>query len=264
MICLESLGVFSDAPGSQMVPPEFAELMPDPEARGNFIAIVGNDDSLDLVAAFVKAFRKDGRVPPLGASLPQLAVSDHWGFWECGYPAIMLTDTAMLRNPHYHAPTDLPEHLNMPRWVPSPMRPKPRCGISSTISADNQVGAIRAIPMRHHRRAGRGRRYLFNRHVSLSSRTHEESAYHRDHGAGRIYLADCSWKRVTKSTGSSAGRARSIRSRIDHLYKRSACEGHAAISPLRRSGGFAQNLTRLIDRRRRRRFITSGRRAMCG
>ena len=112
MVCLESLGVFSDAPGSQLIPREFAELIPDPAARGDFVAIVGNDDSLHLVGAFVEAFRSDGRIPPLGASLPALAVSDHWSFWECGYPAVMLTDTAMLRNPHYHAPTDTPEHLN--------------------------------------------------------------------------------------------------------------------------------------------------------
>jgi Zn-dependent M28 family amino/carboxypeptidase len=112
MICLESLGVFSREPGSQFVPPEFAALRPDPAARGDFVAVVGNDDSLHLVAAFSEAFRKDGRVPSLGASLPQLAVSDHWSFWECDYPAVMLTDTAMLRNPHYHASTDTPEHLD--------------------------------------------------------------------------------------------------------------------------------------------------------
>jgi Zn-dependent M28 family amino/carboxypeptidase len=112
MVCLESLGVFSDEPNTQFVPPEFADLISDPETRGNFVALVGNDDSLHMIAAFADAFRRDGRIPPLGASLPQMAVSDHWSFWECGYPAVMLTDTAMLRNPHYHEPTDTPEHLN--------------------------------------------------------------------------------------------------------------------------------------------------------
>jgi Zn-dependent M28 family amino/carboxypeptidase len=112
MVCLESLGVFLHEPRSQFVPPEFSSLLPDRAARGDFVAIIGNDDSLHMVAAFQEAFRTDGRVPTLGASLPQLAVSDHWSFWQCAYPAVMLTDTAMMRNPHYHLPTDTPEHLD--------------------------------------------------------------------------------------------------------------------------------------------------------
>lgn len=41
-------------------------------------------------------------------------MSDNWSFWECGYPALMITDTSFLRNPHYHAPTDLPHTLHFP------------------------------------------------------------------------------------------------------------------------------------------------------
>ena len=40
--------------------------------------------------------------------------SDHWSFWKEGYPAIMVTDTAFYRNPHYHQATDTYEKLNYP------------------------------------------------------------------------------------------------------------------------------------------------------
>ena len=40
--------------------------------------------------------------------------SDHWSFWQAGYPAVMITDTALFRYPHYHAPTDTPEQLDYP------------------------------------------------------------------------------------------------------------------------------------------------------
>ena len=38
--------------------------------------------------------------------------SDHWAFWEMGFPAMMLTDTANFRNPHYHRPSDTHERLD--------------------------------------------------------------------------------------------------------------------------------------------------------
>jgi hypothetical protein len=43
-----------------------------------------------------------------------LRLSDHLSYWDEGYPAIMLTDTAMCRNTHYHRPSDTPEKLNYP------------------------------------------------------------------------------------------------------------------------------------------------------
>ncbi|NIR90678.1 MAG: M28 family peptidase, partial [Gammaproteobacteria bacterium] len=46
---------------------------------------------------------------------PGVDWSDHWSFWQAGYPAIMITDTAPFRNPHYHEPTDTPEELDYER-----------------------------------------------------------------------------------------------------------------------------------------------------
>ena len=76
---------------------------------------------LDLLRATVGAFRKTGKLPCEGASLPAaipgIGWSDHWSFWQCGYPAIMVTDTAPFRYPHYHEPTDTPEKLDYDRFA---------------------------------------------------------------------------------------------------------------------------------------------------
>ncbi len=116
MICLESLGVFFDEPGTQVLPVKIpAQLLPpglDPTV-GNFVAIVGNSQSMEIARAFARHF--DGRVPGLPIDLPQMEVSDHLSFWDVGIPAIMLTDTAPFRNLHYHLPTDTAEKLDYAR-----------------------------------------------------------------------------------------------------------------------------------------------------
>ena len=48
-------------------------------------------------------------------ALPGVGWSDHWAFWQHGYPAVMITDTAPFRDDHYHQPTDLPAHVDYPR-----------------------------------------------------------------------------------------------------------------------------------------------------
>jgi hypothetical protein len=88
---------------------------------GDFLAIVGNQASAGLVAV-VEAAAKE-RVPALktvaltvpgnGELLPDTRRSDHAAFWHYGYPAVMLTDTADFRNPHYHRSTDTLDTLNL-------------------------------------------------------------------------------------------------------------------------------------------------------
>jgi len=90
--------------------------------RGDFIGVIGNAASSDLVDHFVKAaeqYRLDLPVFPLvvpgnGEILADTRRSDHAPFWDRGYKAIMLTDTANFRNPHHHQPTDTLETLNLP------------------------------------------------------------------------------------------------------------------------------------------------------
>ncbi|NEP22928.1 M28 family peptidase, partial [Moorena sp. SIO3I6] len=52
-------------------------------------------------------------VPLRGVIVPQTRLSDHAPFWDQGYPALMVTDTAFLRNPHYHKPSDRIDTLDL-------------------------------------------------------------------------------------------------------------------------------------------------------
>ena len=119
MICLESLGVFSDDPDTQALPPGVEHLIPKGFRAdvGNFVAIIDDGRDPALFADFCAGFSTPAAIPALPATLPHLGVSDHWSFWQCDYPAIMLTDTAMFRNEHYHAASDTPEKLDYQRMA---------------------------------------------------------------------------------------------------------------------------------------------------
>jgi Zn-dependent M28 family amino/carboxypeptidase len=90
-------------------------------AAGDFIGVVGNRQSEGLVALFEEAAALVAPTLPVqalvvernGENLPLVRQSDHAPFWDAGYQAVMITDTAFLRNPHYHLPTDTIETLNL-------------------------------------------------------------------------------------------------------------------------------------------------------
>jgi hypothetical protein len=107
MISLETMGYFSDAEGSQRYPWPLRWFYPD---RGNFIAVVANHESRDLVRWLVGDLRSHMRFPVDGAALPRskepIGWSDHRNFWDLQIPALMVTDTAPFRYPHYHRTTD--------------------------------------------------------------------------------------------------------------------------------------------------------------
>ncbi len=117
MISLESLGYYSDEPNSQRFPPGLRKFYPD---TGNFVGIVGDENSRPLVETFYRSFRRVSDFPvqkaALPADLPGIGWSDHWSFWQCGYPALMVTDTAPYRYPHYHKPSDTPDKVDFPRY----------------------------------------------------------------------------------------------------------------------------------------------------
>jgi Zn-dependent M28 family amino/carboxypeptidase len=118
MLSLESLGYYSDAPHSQQYPAMLDRVFPN---AGNFVAFAGNLRSSSLVRRCIRTFRKQATVPSEGAALPEtitgIAWSDQWAFWRFGYTAVMVTDTAPFRNPHYHRATDLPETLDYERFA---------------------------------------------------------------------------------------------------------------------------------------------------
>lgn len=116
-VVLESVA-YADESLPQNVPDGTPVASPE---RGDFIAAVGNDASAFLVDAFAGAAERENLslpcvplvVPGRGESLPDTRRSDHAPFWDAGYPAIMLTDTADFRNPHYHKETDTLSTLNL-------------------------------------------------------------------------------------------------------------------------------------------------------
>jgi hypothetical protein len=119
MISLETIGYFSDAPHSQTFPaPGLGAFYP---KIGNFIGFVANARSRALLRRTMSIFREQKKLPAEGAALPAfipgVSWSDQWSFWQHGYPAIMVTDTAPFRYPHYHLPTDTPDKLDYDRFA---------------------------------------------------------------------------------------------------------------------------------------------------
>jgi len=115
MLSLETIGYYTDQPASQRYPFPFSLFYPD---TGNFIGFVGDLSSWRLVRRAIGAFRASTTFPSEGVAAPRVTKgvhwSDHWSFWEAGYPAIMVTDTALYRYPHYHAADDTPDKLDYP------------------------------------------------------------------------------------------------------------------------------------------------------
>ncbi|MDQ0250824.1 hypothetical protein J2W22_002888 [Sphingomonas kyeonggiensis] len=116
MFSLETLGFYDDAPGSQHYPFPLGALYPD---TGNFVAFVGTVSSRPLVRKAVGGFREVAQFPSVGGTAPGFVEgidwSDHWSFGEIGVPALMITDTAPFRYPHYHKLTDTPDKLDYDR-----------------------------------------------------------------------------------------------------------------------------------------------------
>ncbi|MGH7929438.1 MAG: M28 family peptidase, partial [Candidatus Binatia bacterium] len=117
MISLEMVGYTDPRPGSQKLPVGLASLYPD---RGDFIGVIGNWRSNALLRKFSGLMREVAdlqvetlSVPGEGMLVPAARLSDHAPFWDLGFPALMLTDTAFYRNPHYHRPTDTLDTLNL-------------------------------------------------------------------------------------------------------------------------------------------------------
>jgi Zn-dependent M28 family amino/carboxypeptidase len=116
MLSLEMLGYCDRAPNSQRYPAGLQYFYPN---RGDFIALIGNLSTIVDIIRLSRSVRRSGTpcewlpVPQQGRLLPATRLSDHSPFWDRGYRAIMVTDTAFMRNPHYHQPSDRIETLDL-------------------------------------------------------------------------------------------------------------------------------------------------------
>jgi Zn-dependent M28 family amino/carboxypeptidase len=117
MICLEMVGYACHEPGCQKYP--FPLGFFDYPQKGNFIGIVGNFKSREFTTALTNAFQKNTELPVVKLSvpcngwiIPPVRLSDHASFWDKGYKAVMVTDSAFFRNPNYHTAADTMEKLD--------------------------------------------------------------------------------------------------------------------------------------------------------
>ena len=114
MICLESVGYYSDKPQSQNYPSILKFFYPN---TGNFLSMVSNMPSRKLLKKTAASFQAASKLPIEKLWAPAtlvnaITLSDQWSFWQCGYKAVMLCDTAFFRTPHYHTRQDTIEKLN--------------------------------------------------------------------------------------------------------------------------------------------------------
>lgn len=117
ILILESVGYTDKAEGSQAIP--LLVRIPAPR-RGDFLGVIANRRSKPLMKAFHRIASEyvpelivvPYKVPLSGYFIPETRFSDHASFWKYRYPAIMLTDTAMFRNPYYHTGYDVHETLD--------------------------------------------------------------------------------------------------------------------------------------------------------
>ena len=119
MVSLEMIGTFIDAPHSQRYPlPGMQWLYGD---RGDFVAIVNRFGDFGVTRRAKALMSGATRLPVRSINAPPLVpgidFSDHLNYWRLGMPAIMLTDTAFMRNVHYHSAHDTHEKLDVARMA---------------------------------------------------------------------------------------------------------------------------------------------------
>jgi hypothetical protein len=119
MVSLEMIGCYSEARESQQFPNLLLKLLY--PSRGDFVAVVGRLGDVRLVRSVKSAMAGGSPLPVRSinapAIIPGIDLSDHMNYWSQGYPAVMVTDTAMFRNDHYHTAEDRPETLDYRRMA---------------------------------------------------------------------------------------------------------------------------------------------------
>ncbi len=111
MLSLDPIGYYSQEKGSQKYPWPLNWYYP---SAGNFLGVVSNGDNAKLMKRVVASFRRHAKFPSEGVAInvPDVKRSDHASFWDCEYPAVLVTDTGEFRDPNYHSTTDTPEKLD--------------------------------------------------------------------------------------------------------------------------------------------------------
>jgi hypothetical protein len=119
MVCLEMIGYYSEQKNSQDYP--VAALKAIYPNKGNFISVVGNMGQGSMVKHLKKYMQAGSHIDVQSltapASVPGVDFSDHLNYWRYNYPAVMITNTAFFRNPHYHLESDTIETLDFDKMA---------------------------------------------------------------------------------------------------------------------------------------------------
>lgn len=114
MLSLEVIGYYSEEKNSQEFPIQGLEYIY--PTTGNFIAVAGDMNSISLTKKVKSLMAENSKIDVqyinAPRSVPGMGLSDHFSYWNEGFPALMITDTAFFRNPNYHTVNDRPETLN--------------------------------------------------------------------------------------------------------------------------------------------------------
>lgn len=117
MICLESIGYFSDEKGSQTYSTPFHKLTMG--TAGNYILVVSRKEDGKFGRAMTKGMKDAGLISTKSIKglkrLIGVDLSDHRNYWKFGYPAVMITNTAYYRNKNYHRKSDTIETIDFKR-----------------------------------------------------------------------------------------------------------------------------------------------------
>ena len=118
MLAFDTIGYYTDKENSQEYPRPLKYFYP---STGNFITFVGNLSSRSLVRKTISSFRNFTEFPSEGATLPSalpgIGWSDHWSFWQVGYKAVMVTDTAPYRYFYYHSSEDTIDKIDFDKMT---------------------------------------------------------------------------------------------------------------------------------------------------
>ena len=232
MVSLETIGYYSDEAGSQQYPPPLGLLYPSDRElprvrRQRRVAGRGPGGARGLPPPRAVPLRGSGR-PPI---LPGVSWSDHWAFWQAGYPALMVTDTAPYRYPWYHAPGDTPDRLDYDRLA------RVVAGLEAMLAelaAEELVGVIGRTGGRiangWSSRSERGLRLRFRRGEIRGSFRDMEASFMEQALADSARAAPSGCQpgiRFRAQRGSPSGGSRSARSdRVTELFE--CAKGRAA------------------------------------
>lgn len=115
MICLEMIGYYNDAPGSQDYPVFFLNWFYG--NKGNFITVTKKSFGGAFAKFISKRMKKSQVIPTKSFTGPSwiggIDLSDHRNYWKFGYSAVMITNTAFFRNKNYHTEEDVAEKLDV-------------------------------------------------------------------------------------------------------------------------------------------------------